>query len=155
MTTRPRTLLLAVAVATALGAGGVAAATTNPTPKPTGDSSAQSTAHPRSGHAHAGHRHAGRFGRGLHGEFVVRAADGVFRTVGTQRGDVTAVSPTSVTLRSADGFVRTYAVTSSSRVRSAGTRTTITTIAVGAHAGAVATKVGDAWQLRLLVARAH
>ena len=44
----------------------------------------------------------------LHGTYVVTDPDGGYRTVVTQRGEVTAVSGTSLTLRSTDGFVATY-----------------------------------------------
>ncbi|OBG90024.1 hypothetical protein A5698_22325 [Mycobacterium sp. E136] len=44
----------------------------------------------------------------LHGEFVLEdGADG-FTTVLTQTGTVTATSPGTVTVRSADGFTQTY-----------------------------------------------
>ena len=45
----------------------------------------------------------------LHGEYVV-ADDGGFETRVTQTGKITAISPTSVTARSTDGFTQTYAV---------------------------------------------
>jgi hypothetical protein len=52
----------------------------------------------------------GRFG-GLHGEFTIRKPDGNgFQTVATQTGEVTAVSPSSITVKSEDGFSRTYSV---------------------------------------------
>ena len=46
----------------------------------------------------------------LHGEFVVTDGNGGYRTELTQTGTVTAVSPTSITVRSADGYTQTYAV---------------------------------------------
>jgi hypothetical protein len=46
----------------------------------------------------------------LHGESVVSNGHGGFSTLLTQTGRVTAISPTSVTVRSDDGFVQTYAV---------------------------------------------
>jgi hypothetical protein len=47
----------------------------------------------------------------LHGERVVVANDrGGFETLVTQTGVVTAISPTSVTARSDDGFAQTYAI---------------------------------------------
>ena len=55
----------------------------------------------------------GGFGRGgaLHGEFTIRKPDGNgFQTVATQTGEVTAVSPSSITVKSEDGFSRTYSV---------------------------------------------
>jgi hypothetical protein len=73
---------------------------------------------PRFGHGHGGHFGKifglfggfGRFG-GLHGEFTVKKPDGSgYETVATQTGQVTAVSPSSITVKSEDGFSRTYSV---------------------------------------------
>jgi hypothetical protein len=63
----------------------------------------------------------GRFGMGmgLHGEFVVKQSDGSgYQTVATQVGKVTAVSSSSITLKSEDGYSRTYAVTADTLVNS-------------------------------------
>jgi hypothetical protein len=46
----------------------------------------------------------------LHGEFVVPDGSGGYSTVLTQTGTVTAISPTSITVRSADGYSRTYVI---------------------------------------------
>jgi hypothetical protein len=52
----------------------------------------------------------GHFG-GLHGEFTIRKPDGNgFQTWAAQTGEVTAVSPSSITVKSEDGFSRTYSV---------------------------------------------
>jgi hypothetical protein len=52
-----------------------------------------------------------KFGGGaIHGEFTTKAPDGGFRTQATQLGEVTTVSPSSITVKSEDGFSRTYAV---------------------------------------------
>jgi hypothetical protein len=48
-------------------------------------------------------------GRVLHGEATVRTATG-YKTVVFQAGEVTAVTPTSITVKSADGFSATYSV---------------------------------------------
>jgi hypothetical protein len=45
----------------------------------------------------------------VHGEFVTPNGTG-FRTLAMQRGQVTKVSSGSLTVKSADGFTRTYAV---------------------------------------------
>jgi hypothetical protein len=53
------------------------------------------------------------FGRGggLHGEVTMRKPDGNgFQTWAFQTGEVTAVSPSSITVKSEDGFSRTYSV---------------------------------------------
>jgi hypothetical protein len=47
----------------------------------------------------------------LHGEFVVADGSGGYATELTQTGIVTAISPTSITVRSEDGFSQTYVVT--------------------------------------------
>ena len=55
----------------------------------------------------------GGFERGgaLHGEFTIRKPDGNgFQTMAVQTGEVTAVSPSSITVKSEDGFSRTYSV---------------------------------------------
>ncbi|AFM18552.1 hypothetical protein Mycch_3826 [Mycolicibacterium chubuense NBB4] len=54
---------------------------------------------------------AGPGGPALHGKFVVPDAAGAFTTVLTQTGTVTASSPTSVTVRSRDGFSQAYSTT--------------------------------------------
>lgn len=52
----------------------------------------------------------GRFG-GIHGEFTVKKADGSgYQTWATQLGEVTEVSSSSISVRSEDGFSRTYGV---------------------------------------------
>jgi hypothetical protein len=48
----------------------------------------------------------------LHGEFVVPDGAGGYSTVLTQTGTVTAISPTSITVRSEDGFSQTYVLPS-------------------------------------------
>jgi hypothetical protein len=48
----------------------------------------------------------------LHGEFVVPDGAGGYTTVLTQTGTVTAVSPTSIIVRSVDGFSQTYVLPS-------------------------------------------
>lgn len=46
----------------------------------------------------------------VHGEFVVADASGGYTTVMTQTGAVTALSAPSITVRSADGYVESYAM---------------------------------------------
>jgi hypothetical protein len=48
----------------------------------------------------------------LHGQLTVPKSGGGYQTVDVQNGTVTAVSTSSVTVKSADGFTATYAVTS-------------------------------------------
>jgi hypothetical protein len=46
----------------------------------------------------------------LHGEGVVEAPDGTYVTVRMQHGEVTAVSATSITVKSPDGYSSTYSI---------------------------------------------
>lgn len=103
-------------VAAGLVAGLVLAGLTNagaqtPTPTPKPSAGPHGEGHPR---GHGGHKGLGH--RAVHGEVTVRGKDGAFRTVATQLGDVTALTATSVTVRSEDGFVRTYVRDSSTKV---------------------------------------
>lgn len=60
-------------------------------------------------HKGPGRGHHG-IGMGIRGEAVMRKPGGGFQTVAHQSGDVTAVSATSITLKSEDGFERSYLV---------------------------------------------
>jgi len=55
-------------------------------------------------------------GGAVHGQFVAPAPGGGFQTKAVQSGQVTAVSGTSITVRSADTYTKTYRVTSAARV---------------------------------------
>lgn len=46
----------------------------------------------------------------LHSEGVIEQADGTYITVRMQQGEVTAVSATSITVKSADGYTSTYVI---------------------------------------------
>jgi len=46
----------------------------------------------------------------LHGEYVVADDRGGYSTMISQTGTITAISPTSVTARSTDGFTQTYVI---------------------------------------------
>jgi hypothetical protein len=62
------------------------------------------------------HGASGRMGptdmepQSLHGEFVVPDGAGGYTTEVTQTGTVTAISPTSITVRSEDGYSQTYVI---------------------------------------------
>jgi len=55
-------------------------------------------------------------GGAVHGQFVVAKPGGGYQTVDVQNGKVTAVTSSSITVKSADGFSATYAVSSSTIV---------------------------------------
>jgi hypothetical protein len=64
-------------------------------------------------------RHGGKggpMGHALHGEFVVRNGTDAYRTIAVQTGTVTAISKTSITVKSADNFSKTYAVSENTLV---------------------------------------
>src|ERR1022692_3985294 len=120
-------LILAAVAITALAAGaGVAAlaAAGSPSLASTSGQLAATPSASGSGYGAPGHRFFGGFGGGfgagvagaLHGQFVVPRSGGGYQTEDTQRGSVTAVSTSSITVKSADGFTKTYQVTSSTVV---------------------------------------
>jgi hypothetical protein len=123
-----RPLILAgVAAVALLGGAGVAMAATSGSPasgtaaSPAGGTVASPSARPayphqgRPGGFGFGFGFGGPFGA-VHGQFVVPRSGGGYQTIDTQRGAVTAVSATSMTVKSADGFVKTYQVVSSTNV---------------------------------------
>lgn len=57
-------------------------------------------------------RHTDADPASLHGEYVVADGRGGFSTLVTQTGHITAISTTSVTARSDDGYTQTYVIRS-------------------------------------------
>jgi hypothetical protein len=91
----------------------------------------------------------GPFGA-IHGQFVAPKPGGGYQTIDTQRGTVTAVSSSSITVKSRDGFTKTYRVTSSTHVaaRRAGIGTvktgqTVSVLATVSGSSATATQIVD------------
>lgn len=82
----------------------------------------------------------GGLGGAIHGQFTEPKAGGGYQTVAVQRGTVTVVSSSSITVKSADGFSATYAVSSSTEVN-----------AIAAGIGTV--KVGDTVDLTATVSK--
>lgn len=74
-------------------------------------------------------------------------------TVLVQAGDVTAVSPTSVTLRSKDGYTHSYTLTAQTKVREKGAKVALSAVKVGQKALAVALQTKDGDNARRLVLR--
>jgi hypothetical protein len=86
----------------------------------------------------------------IHGQFVLPKPGGGYQTIDTQRGNVTAVSTSSLTVKSSDGYTHTYQVTSSTRVdaKRAGigsvkTGQTVFVLATVSGSAATATQVVD------------
>lgn len=86
----------------------------------------------------------------LHGEAVVKTRDGT-RTVVVQRGTVTEVTDTSITVKSTDGYTLTW--TFGDRMHVIEHRTTIkaSEIAIGAEVGVAGSKDGEKAVARLIV----
>ena len=150
---RWRLLGTVAAVAVTTTAGGVAWATSNADPTPSASPSSPSKPNQNQkpgGPGHGGFR--GEFGLGgaLHGEFVVPKDGGGYQTVATQRGKVTAVSKDSLTVKSDDGYSRTYVLTADTMVNAARdgidnvkTGNTVNVSAVVTDGKATATTVND------------
>lgn len=133
----PKILAAAGTAAAVLGIGTAALAGTsgNPTPPGSGSASGRAAQHAHQGHRHQLHRLLRHV---LHGAVTTKGADG-YVTHSAVRGSVTAVSPTSITVKAADGFTETFALGADTRVRE---RTAGTS---GAKSGTVSdVKSGDA-----------
>jgi hypothetical protein len=86
----------------------------------------------------------------IHGQFVAPKPGGGYQTIDTQRGTVTAVSTSSITVKSSDGFTKTYQVTSSTNVDaqragigSVETGQTVSVLATVSGSSATATQIVD------------
>ena len=115
--------------ATVLGAGaltGVAMAAGSTAASP---SAATTTAGTVGGARHGGL--GGALGRHvLHGEFTVQTKKGT-RVVDTELGVITSLTPTSVAVKAADGYTQTWTLGSTTRVRDAGSKGTVSDLKVG------------------------
>lgn len=119
LTTAALVVLGGVGVATAAAAGAdspspSASSSPSATPSPTATSRSDSDVGRGKGWGWR-HRPYGLHGA-IHGEYVVPDGNGGYRTIATQRGEVTAVDQDSITVKSEDGFSREYAVTGETRV---------------------------------------
>ncbi|MDX3005208.1 hypothetical protein PWY87_26265 [Kribbella solani] len=138
------------AVAATTTAGGVAWAATSADPTPSASPSTPGQQQKPDGPGKGGVR--GEFGLGgaLHGEFVVQKEGGGYQTMAMQRGQVTAVSKDSITVKSSDGCSRTYALTADTLVNAARdgisdvkTGNTVRVTAVVTNGNATASSVND------------
>ncbi len=113
---RVRKAALAGAVALALTGTGAAlawsdASTPSPSPSPSQSAPGNSGKAP-------GQNKPGKAQRSqpLHGEEVVKNADGTFQTVLEQRGTVESVNASAITVKSEDGFTQTYTVNGDTKI---------------------------------------
>ena len=86
----------------------------------------------------------------LHGETVVQTKNGV-QTIEVQRGQVTAVTDTSVTIKSTDGFTETWTFGPKFVVVQHHAKVAASAIKSGAQIGIAGTKSGDTSTARLAV----
>lgn len=137
-----------------------ASAQTDPAPPPGASSTpTHEGKHPE---GHRGGRHGGHVMKGLargalHGEFTTRAPGGGFQTMAMQHGEATAVSATSITVRSEDGFSRTYVIDDGTLVKAGDEGSadiaagdTVHVLAVVEDGSATAVRVVDATAVKKL-----
>ncbi|HEY0239542.1 MAG TPA: DUF5666 domain-containing protein [Friedmanniella sp.] len=140
---KPALLIASAVSAVALaGAVGVGVASADPTPSPTPSVSASPSAGSTAAADHAKNAKArhGLFARALHGEVVLGGKK--HRVVDFQRGTVTAVSTTSITVKSADDFTATYVVDAKTKVRHDQAPAAIGAVKTGDRVRVVAQKDG-------------
>ncbi|MFD9888297.1 hypothetical protein ACFWY9_03070 [Amycolatopsis sp. NPDC059027] len=83
----------------------------------------------------------------LHGDFVVADRDGGYTTERLQTGDITAISATSISLTSKDGYQQTYTIDSSTKkTGDPKTGQTVTVVAKVSGQTATATTIGQQGQ---------
>ena len=87
----------------------------------------------------------------MHGEWVVKGKDGKPVTLETIRGTVTAVGPSSLTVKAEDGFTETFATNSDTKVR--GGADSLGDVKSGAAAAVVGVKSGDTTTARAVLVR--
>jgi hypothetical protein len=138
---------VAVAVAGAVSVASIASAQT-PSPSASPSAAAKSAAPSKAPGRLPGMREKpvpfgfGGFGPGfggaLHGEYTTVKPGGGYQTIDIQQGQVTAVSTSSITVKSDDGFSKSYAVTA-------------TTLVDAQRDGIGSIKVGDTVSVRATV----
>ncbi|MEA5454676.1 hypothetical protein SPF06_08085 [Sinomonas sp. JGH33] len=110
-----RGLVIGVVALGLAGAGGAAVWAADATGSATPSASASASASPHPG-KHLGKPGAGQVGaETLHGQMTVKKPDGTIQTIFVQRGTVTDVSDTKVTVKSDDGFTQTYVLNTSTK----------------------------------------
>ena len=91
-----------------------------------------------------------RVGRVLRGEVTVLKRDGSTMTVHFERGEISAASATSLTLKGADGVATTFAIGATTRIRSARQPATADALKVGAFAAVLGTPSGSGYDALLV-----
>jgi hypothetical protein len=124
-----------------------ATATTSPTATPVADPSDMPD---QNGFRNRFVRQHLRFlGRALHGEVTLAGE----QVIAFQRGNVQKISRTSLTVRSNDGFVETYVLSTDTNVREKGDKSTLSEIAASDRVMVVATKNDSTLTARRVIIR--
>jgi hypothetical protein len=89
----------------------------------------------------------------LHGEVVVRTKDGGTKTVAVQRGEVTAIDDSSMTVKSSDGYTATWTFGDALRVVERRKTVQPSDVTPGTQVGVAGAKDGDKYVARLIVLR--
>ena len=97
----------------------------------------------RHGHGKPGMQHGIERGTPIHGEMVVKNADGTYSTHVNVNGTATAVSTSSITVKADDGFTATFAINSKTDVRTSSSGGAITDVKVGDAVHVDGTKSGS------------
>ncbi|NUT35260.1 MAG: hypothetical protein HOV79_19575 [Hamadaea sp.] len=87
----------------------------------------------------------------LHGEAVVQKKDGTTVTIAVQRGVITALTETSVTVKSADGYTLTWTLGDGLRVVEKRRSVQPSAVKVGQEVGIAGAKEGDASIARFIL----
>jgi len=127
----------------------------NPTVSPTTSTTETPTAKPSRKGDHNGDRRGfvrkRLLARALHGEVTLAGEE--HRVIAFQRGEVQKVSRTSVTVKSNDGFVETYALSDDTKVRENGEQAEVSDIDHSDRVLVVATKDHATLSARRVVIR--
>ena len=152
------------AVAVAAGAVGALAvgwvivpASADPTAAGSSSAVAAPTAGGPAAGVHKGSHHHKRGDRGdllggrlLHGQLTLRTPSGGTELAEVQRGQITAVSPTSITIKSLDGFTMTYVVNAQTKVRERGQLESISALSDQERAVVIGVQTGSTWTAKLI-----
>jgi len=134
-----RLVMTGVAVVAVVGGAGLAGAASS-AGTPANATTATAYQVPSPSPIHPGSGGMGGPIRILHGQAVLSKPGGGYQTVDYQRGTVTAVSAGSITLKSTDGFTRSYDITGSTIVGAH--RDGISSVKAGNTASVIATVSG-------------
>jgi len=146
MMKRTKTMVAAGAVALALagtGAGVAVAQTSTPAPGTPSTTNAAPNKPATKAHAPGAKKHVkGLLGKVEHGEFTTHTKAGD-KVLDVQRGTVTAVNGTSITVKSTDGTSATYTTDPATKVRKDKKAAAVNQIAPKDRVQVVATKSGS------------